>query len=83
MSQNEIIEPHVFQNKNNTAQSYKKMLRHYVITGLRVYVEDMIVQQNGTPPQYAVAVQQFVTKSFKAVGYGEQAEITILHIRQS
>lgn len=60
LSKNEIIGPYFFENENVTGQSYKRMLRYYVFPRLRNYPEDMIFQQDGAPPHYAVIVRQYL-----------------------
>lgn len=47
LSEREIIVPYLFENRNVTGQSYKRMFRYYVFPRLRNYAEDKTIHRNG------------------------------------
>ena len=60
LSKNEVIGPYFFENGNVTGDSYKRMLRYYLFPKLRNYPENMIFQQDGAPPHFALPVRAYL-----------------------
>ena len=57
-----IIRPYFFENVSVTGESYKKMLRYFFFPKLRDYPQDVIFQQDGAPPHFAIPVRQYLNQ---------------------
>lgn len=60
ISENEVIGPYFFDDGSVTGDRYKRMLRYYLFPKLSNYPSDMIFQQDGAPPHYAIPVRQYL-----------------------
>jgi hypothetical protein len=60
ISKKGIIGPYFYENENVTGETYKKMLRYYFFPKLRDYSSDVIFQQDGAAPHFAVIVRQYL-----------------------
>jgi len=60
LSKKEIIGPYFFENESVTGETYKRMLRYFFFPKLRDYPENVIFQQDGAPPHFALPVRQYL-----------------------
>lgn len=76
MSKNGIIGPYFFENENVTGTTYKRMLRYFLFPKLRDYPEDMIFQQDGAPPHFAIEVRQYLDRKLPEHWMGRGGSIS-------
>lgn len=48
------------ENENVIGEVHKRILQYYAFSKLLKYLQDIIFQQNGTPPHFPVLVRQYL-----------------------